>query len=111
MSSNFSHPRTDFDSDIVEASAAGNLGKLASLIEERHPSTSYLTHGLYAAVLHGQLQAVRYLLDRGAVAEGTVTLVAALRSKSLPIFQSMLEHGWNINTPFLMGQTALMYVP
>lgn len=90
------------------ACATGNLKEVTHLAASDHPPSRgyYLKEGLKAAMTQKQLEVVRYLLDQGTEIDVSIALAAVI-SKSLAVFKILAEHGWDINTPFGGGYTAL----
>ena len=91
-----------------QACRSGVLADVAKLIDTESRSPEYLTRGLCAAAFGNNVHIVQFLLNKGAVIDRTVPMAAA-RVKSLPIFQLLLEYGWDVNAP-IMGDdgTVLM---
>ncbi|KAB8213340.1 ankyrin repeat-containing domain protein [Aspergillus novoparasiticus] len=68
-----------------------------------------LRHGLVKAVKNSQPAITSYLLARGAKIDEAVTIKAA-EGRCLQIFQSLYEHGWDVNEPTLFGSNILTHV-
>lgn len=92
-----------------KACSTGDLESAALLAAGDHAPNNayYLNFGLVSAIIHKQLDIVRYLLSHGAVIDDSVTAMA-VKAASLPVFEILLSHGWDVNTSFLGGQTALL---
>lgn len=86
---------------------SGDLANVTKLANVGSRSPEYLTHGLMAAIYQNNVQIVEFILDKGVAIDRAVS-VAATSVKSLPIFQLLMEHGWDINAPILGNETALM---
>ncbi len=89
-----------------QACRSGVLANVAKLVENESRGPEYLTHGLCAAILEKNVQIVEFLLNKGAVIDRVVAGAAA-QVKSLPIFQLLLKHGWDINASVMANQTVL----
>ena len=91
------------------ACSTGHLESVISLSAGLHdPSTTYyLNFGLVSAIIHHQLEIIRYLLSRGAIIDFSITAMA-VKAASLPVFEILLSHGWDVNTSFMGGHTALL---
>lgn len=99
-----------FKDDVIAASASGNLPKIRMLLKEwpltpppatlRGPGASTNTQWMYdsfsAAIENHRLEVIAYLMENGFQLDAVLAGVAA-RTKSIPIFQTLLDHGWNIN--------------
>lgn len=94
---------------FAEACANGNIDTVAVLAtgDDHYPNTQYyLNHGLLTSVIHKQLPIARFLLSRGATITPSIAM-AAVKGECLPVFELLVEHGWDINSPVMGGQTAL----
>ena len=94
---------------FAEACLNGNLDTVATLAtgDDHYPDTQYyLNHGFLTSIIHKQVPIARFLLSRGATITPTVS-IAAVRGESLPIFELLVEYGWDVNSPVMGGQTAL----
>lgn len=95
---------------IRQASMSGDLKKIISIVNnDHHPDPECLEHGLRGAFWGKQLQIARYLLDKGARIDASVTCAASM-NKSLPFFELLVDHGWDVNTPVTCGVTTLSCV-
>lgn len=90
------------------ACSTGHLESVISLSADPHaPSnTYYLNFGLISAIINQQLEVIRYLLSHGAIIDTSITAMA-VKAASLPVFEILLSHGWDVNTSFMGGHTAL----
>lgn len=86
--------------------ASGDLAKVAELVDLEPRSQEYLTQGLRAAIYKKDIRIVEFLLNKVAAIHPEVANAAA-SVKLLPIFQLLLEHGWDINAPVLGNATIL----
>lgn len=68
---------------------------------------SFVNERLISAIVHKQLNVISYLIDRVAVIDARVTAFAA-RAASQPIFEILKSHGWDVNSSFMGGHTALI---
>lgn len=106
---------------MEEASAAGDLQKVkeifetlvisrqegVSLEESTMPgSTSVLERSLYQAARNSHTAVLSYLLDQDVKVTDHV-LRGAKESQSTSVFQTLLDHGWDINYTILGGITSL----
>ena len=89
-----------------QACRSGVLANVAKLVDTGPRSPEYLTEGLCAAIFENNVQIVEFLLNKGVAIDRTVPMAAA-QVKSLPIFQLLLEHGWDINAPVMGDGTVL----
>lgn len=85
--------------------ASGDLAKVAELVETVPRSQEYLTEGLRAAIAEHNISIAEFLLRRMSDI-GHEIANAAASAKSLPIFELLLEHGWDINAPVLGNATV-----
>ena len=103
-------PSTHHELQIFShACSTGHLESVISLSAGPHaPSnTYYLNFGLVSAIINQQLEVIRYLLSHGAIIDSSITAMA-VRAASLPVFEIFLSHGWDVNTSFMGGHTALL---
>ena len=103
-------PRTDLNSlvtDMEAACSSGNLIQVQALLEEwyaagkpipEHMDVSgpYNPFSMVAAIENKHLDIIAYLMDEGFPVEA-VEASAAARVGSVEIYQTFLDHGWNIN--------------
>ncbi|KAL9069662.1 MAG: hypothetical protein Q9161_005362 [Pseudevernia consocians] len=92
-----------------KACSTGPLESVAFLAAGDHAPNNayYLNFGLISAIIHQKMDTVRYLLSHGAFADDNVTAMA-VKAASLPIFEMIHSYGWDVNTSFMGGQTALL---
>ena len=103
-------PSTHRDLQVFsKACSNGHLESVCELAAGDHAPNNayYLNFGLVSAIIHDQRDIVRYLLSHGAVIDDRVTAMA-VKTASLPIFDILLSHGWDVNASFLGGQTPLL---
>lgn len=94
---------------FAEACANGNIDTVAILAtgDDHYPNTQhYLNHGFLSSIIYKQLPIARFLLSRGAKITSSITM-AAVRGECLPVFELLVENGWDVNSPVMGGQTAL----
>lgn len=103
------------DTQFVEAARQGDLDKCQMLVQQSKiqisPSATtpqHLTPALAAAVGSKHLHIVKYLLEQGAIVSGNV-MVLALGSTddAIAMFQTFLNHGWDINSKTDLGNIML----
>ena len=92
-----------------QACRSGVLANVAELVDTGPRTPEYLTRGLCAAIYHKNIEIVECLLNRGATIDRSIPTAAAW-VRSLPIFELLLEHGWDINAPVMGAGTTLMQV-
>ena len=104
------HPRTvELHRAFQQVCGSGDLECVASVVNAESRNAEYLTHGLIAAIYQSHIPIVEYLLDHGAVIDRAVSMAAASVG-SLPVFNLLLEHEWDINDPVIANETVLLYV-
>ena len=91
---------------FAQVCASGDFGKVAEIVDSGSYSQEYLTKGLCAAINQKDIRIVEFLLKRVASIDSSVPTTAA-SVKSLPIFELLLEHGWDLNAPVL-GEFTLL---
>ncbi len=94
---------------FAEACSNGNMDTVAILAtgDDHYPNTQYyLNHGLLASIISKQLPIARFLLSRGANITPSIA-IAAVKGECLPVFELLVEKGWNVNSPIMGGQTAI----
>lgn len=84
--------------DSIQRTAASNqCDELKQLLEQwESPDLDLLDPALCAALRQGHVDAANLLLHRGCQCYFTAT-EAALAGGHIPVFECMLEHGWDIN--------------
>ncbi|KAI4162727.1 MAG: hypothetical protein LQ342_003614 [Letrouitia transgressa] len=80
--------------------ALGDLTKVAKFVDLEPRTQQYLNEGLCAAIYKKDVRIVELLISKVATIDPDVANAAAT-TKLLPIFQLLLEHGWDINAPVL----------
>ena len=93
---------------IYNAIATANLEAVKTLVEDGdyHPAPNYLSQALAKAIEFQQIPIVQYLLSREVAIDRPV-LAAAAQAKSLPVFELMVQTGWDVNAPMFGGHTML----
>lgn len=91
-------------SDICRS---GDLEKVAEVVDLEPRSQEYLTQGLCAAIMIKHIQIAEFLLKKVGRIEPEVVL-AATSAKSIPIFEILLDHGWDVNAPYPGESSPLM---
>lgn len=91
-------PERDPYYDVCEASGAGNLEEVQKFLDlpSDVPRSDRLQMALGISAETGHPQIVSWLLDHGADVTNAAA-VGASNSRSIPVFQTLLDHGWNIN--------------
>ncbi|KAL8711202.1 MAG: hypothetical protein Q9220_004347 [cf. Caloplaca sp. 1 TL-2023] len=100
-------PSDAFEQGLRKACKSGDLISTQSLLDQfrRHLSpqplsSSHLRQPLSIAIDAGQPTIVSYLLDQGASIDfSDITGAAEAGALSIPIFETFLAHGWDINLP------------
>jgi len=104
---------------LVEAAKNGELDNCQMLLLqwEQHLSPSHITSrhlapALAAAIGSKHPQVVAYVLEQGAIISG-IDMVLALgdTDASITMFQTFLDHGWDINSKTDLGNTMLKCSP
>lgn len=91
-------------SALRNACGSDNTAPLERLIETLDPSANDLRPGLRVAIKHNHLNMVRYLLERGASADGSA-VEEALKARSIPALEILREFGWEVNMK--LGDVAM----
>ena len=90
--------------ELRDTARDGDLGRCQMLVQQwrlEAPAIKAqdLTPALAAAVGNKHLQTVAYLLDQGATISGNIMILAlGETSDAIAMFQTFLEHGWDINS-------------
>ena len=84
-----------------------DLASVVSLVNEKPRSLDYLTEGLRAAIYQQNLKLMEYFLENGAAIDQAICL-AAVWVKRMPVFQLLVEYGWDISAPLTEYETPLM---
>jgi ankyrin repeat protein len=103
---------------LEAASSAGQYDKVLAILDQQPYASqdqsspdsiniSPLQSSLYAAARHGHANIVSSLLKRGAKYDRE-TVWATLQSKSIPVFQVLLDAGWDPNWSLSHSGTALL---
>lgn len=102
---NFRRPSTPPEFEQVRlASDSGDLAAIKDAVErlnKRSPNPELrrrLHAGLSAAIENKYVPVVSYLLSQG-VDIMDLDFAAATKTKSYPLLQILLDHGWDINKP------------
>jgi hypothetical protein len=90
---------------LLECTNLGQLDPIKKLVEGQNRSQDYLYSGICSAAGAGHVEVVRFFLEQGT----GLTKVAsrALESGSIPIFELLLEFGWDVNHPEPHGKPIL----
>lgn len=83
-------------STLWHACNSNDTTSLAHLIEALDPTDIELNVGLFTAIEGKHLDMVRYLLERGASADG-YAVETALRARSIPALDMLRKYGWDVN--------------
>ncbi|KAK3169887.1 hypothetical protein OEA41_009271 [Lepraria neglecta] len=59
------------------------------------------------AIIQKQLGVIRYLLNQVENIDAII-IMAAVKAESIPIFEILFEHGWDVNAPLGFGHTPLV---
>lgn len=103
---------------LNEAARDGDLSRCQRLVQEWRLQTSpalvpseHLTPPLAAAVGAKHLAIVAYLLDQGATISGNIMVLAlGDTNDAIAMFQTFLEHGWDINSKTDLGNIMLKHI-
>lgn len=93
---------------IYNAITTADLEVVKTLVEDGdyHPTPNYLSQALAKAIESQQIPIVQYLLSREADIDRPV-LAAAAQARRLPVFELMVQTGWDVNAPMFGGHTML----
>ncbi|KAL8832367.1 MAG: hypothetical protein Q9170_004903, partial [Blastenia crenularia] len=92
-----------------EVCASGDLTKVAEIVDSEPRSQEYLNAGLRFAIYKADIRIVEFLLRKVETINADIAR-AAIEARSIPIFQMLLDHGWDINAPVLAGSTMVTRV-
>ena len=99
---------------LREASLTGDLSAVESHLNQWRAQLSpseltpkHLDDALVGAVGAGQAPTVSLLLDQGAQLDSDVIQIALGAHNSTALFQTFLDHGWDINAATGTGASAL----
>ena len=103
---------------LSSAASSGDLTLVQNLVEQWQAqlSPSFLTpkhlqSAMAAAVTSHHPSIVSYLLDQGAlVSQYDIVLALADTDDAIAMFQTFLDHGWDINNKTGLGVTVLKYL-
>jgi len=108
----------DFDNpEMSNAAKMGDVSQVTKLLEQwkaelspRPVTALHLNSTFVEAISYHHPSIVSYLLDAGAEISENI-LVAALREtdKAIAMFQTFLDHGWDINSKTGLGVPVLKY--
>ena len=110
----------DFESQaLFEAARTGHLSVCQALLEQwrEHRLSSPLTSrdlapSLATAISSKHLHVVAFLLEQGAAISGNDMILALGETDaSLAMFQTFLDHGWDVNSETDIGNVMLKCVP
>ncbi|KAL9119648.1 MAG: hypothetical protein Q9187_003802, partial [Circinaria calcarea] len=109
--------------EVVNASASGQLPRLQSLMEKwlamKDPNPpgddvddplSPFSTALDCAIRNEHLHIIGYLMDKGARITRVTSTTAVVHVKSIPVLQTFLDHGWDINERPGSGCPPLKFV-
>ena len=102
---------------LDRAAADGDLNECQTLLEQWKqrltpaPITAkHLASTIAAAIGGKHPQVVSYLLKQGAVVSGNgMVLALGHPEDSIPMFQTFLDNGWDINSKTDLGHVILKY--
>ncbi|KAL8946618.1 MAG: hypothetical protein Q9222_007009 [Ikaeria aurantiellina] len=94
------------DREIYKLCSDGDLAGVIRLVDTGACGPATLNHGLSCAIDHGNVPITEHLLSHGVPFDRTSPMRAA-DARSLPIFQLLVKHGWDINDPLVHDETAL----
>jgi hypothetical protein len=114
---------TDSDSEdltneaLSNAATSGDLALVQTVVEQwkaqLHPSPltpKHLQSAMAAAVSSHHPTIVSYLLDRGAqVSPNNIVVALGETDATIAMFQTFLDHGWDINSKTGLGNPVLKY--
>ncbi|KAI9720506.1 MAG: hypothetical protein M1828_005677 [Chrysothrix sp. TS-e1954] len=98
---------------LEAASRSGDIAAVRSIVASQTQATPrFLDPGLRAALFAGHPEIARYILSAGAFIGRAVPreVVSAPDEKQVPLFEILVEHGWNPNTPGYYGEVLLRSV-
>ncbi|KAJ5899890.1 ankyrin repeat-containing domain protein [Penicillium taxi] len=92
-----------------DACRAGSLSAVKSIITSKSRTPSFLHQGLIVDLGAGNVNAARCLLKAGApITRQTPTrILLAPVPQKIPLFELLIQHGWNTNTPGFYGAVLL----
>ena len=104
---------------FLNASSEGNIVELAAILDEGvevdSPLTTAGTTGLMYAAAWDEVEAVKWLLSRGADhrtrdrSSGRTALIYAAAKGRISVIEALIEHGASLETRDVESDTALMY--
>ena len=92
---------------FAQCCSSGDLEKVSEIVESEPYSPEFLIQELSAAIYKHDLRMIEFLFKKGANIDSQI-LNAAASVKVLPVFQLLLDHGWDINAPILGNETTLL---
>ena len=96
--------------ELDSAARKGDLSEVQKLVKD-WPSTNSLEEGLQSAlncaVQSGRVPVASYLLDHGAKFSSDISHLAIERDVPNDMFQTALDHGWDINGLTKFGSPIL----
>lgn len=109
----------DFARDMEAASASGDLTQVKALLKQWHaagepvPPDEYccnpedpFSRSMFAAIENQCLDVIACFLDEGFAISATGSATAS-KVGSVDVYQTFLDHGWDINELPAMGCAAL----
>lgn len=92
----------------------GDLARVEYIVQEWRSKiaptpleASHLQGSLAAAMSSSRPAIVSYLLDQGAVVSPNMIVTALSNNDPRAMFQTFLDHGWDVNSKTGLGVTAL----
>jgi hypothetical protein len=80
---------------------------LASLLKTLSTPVQYLQDQLRIPVLRGDIAIADTILDYGAQIDSDVIFTACYKTKSIAMFDLLIQHGWNVNIDMGSGTPPL----
>jgi hypothetical protein len=91
---------------LETAVETGSIEAVQELISQSDNPERDITQALRAAIRVENLDMISWLLTHGGAVDDSA-VSAATEAKSLPVFQLLKEHGWNVNNTFCCGMVVL----
>ncbi|CAG9974776.1 unnamed protein product [Clonostachys byssicola] len=87
----------------------GPIDAIQAAIGSKTPTPAFLHHGLVAALNGGNVEAARYLLEKGAPIARLVVhnVLAAPTDRQAPLLDLLADHSWSPNSPHYQGAVML----
>ncbi|KAL8717221.1 MAG: hypothetical protein Q9225_005518 [Loekoesia sp. 1 TL-2023] len=90
-----------------ESCASGDPDEVRSILQRTKVLPEYFDLGVGAAIRNERLDILAYLLSQVPTIDQGIVLSAALK-RSIKIWEMLLDHGWDVNSPVIDGSTLLM---